>query len=135
MTIIDELLSSLDFEFELRTVMVGAHWTVVCSRSCGLAATFMNDTPHGHARVRDVGKLQTKTCRELAEYARSENLLEASIGLATINSLLEVDESQAVEINAADVLVECGRGKKSGIGGSFSVHTQAAFCCKGAVCP
>jgi uncharacterized protein (DUF4213/DUF364 family) len=119
MTIIDEILLSLDYGAEVRTVLVGAHWTVVCSRGCGLAATFMNDTPHGHARVRDVGKLHTKTCRELAEYAHSENLLEASIGLATINSLLEVDESKAVEINAADVLVDCGRGKRVALVGHF----------------
>ena len=44
--------------------------------------------------MRDVGCLDTKTARELVEYARSDNLLEASIGVAAINSLLEVDESR-----------------------------------------
>jgi uncharacterized protein (DUF4213/DUF364 family) len=124
MAIIDEILAGLDFNVKLRSVLVGAHWTVVCSRGCGMAATFMDDTPHGHVRVRDVGILHTKTCRELAEYARSDILLESSIGLAAINSLLEVDESRTVEINAADVLTENGRGKKVAVVGHFSFITR-----------
>ena len=57
--------------------------------------------------------------RELAEYARSDNLLEASIGLAAINSLLTVDESQATEINAFNVIVEHGQGKNVALVGHF----------------
>jgi uncharacterized protein (DUF4213/DUF364 family) len=63
--------------------------------------------------------LRLKTARELAEYARSDNLLEASIGVAAINSLLDVDESRAVEINAGEVLVERGRGKNVALVGHF----------------
>ncbi len=103
----------------VRSVLVGAHWTVVCSRHCGMAATLMSNLPHGQGGVRDVGYLHTKTARELAEYALSDNFLEASIGLAAINSLLEVDENQAIEINAVDVLVENGRGKKVALIGHF----------------
>jgi uncharacterized protein (DUF4213/DUF364 family) len=66
-----------------------------------------------------VGHLHEKSARELVEYACSDNLLEASIGLAAINSLLEVDESQAVEINAVDVLIEHGRGKNVALVGHF----------------
>jgi hypothetical protein len=69
--------------------------------------------------VRDVGRLHTKSARELAELARSDISLEASIGLAAINSLLEVDLSQAVELNAASVLIERGAGKKVALVGHF----------------
>ena len=119
MSILDDLLSNLPDDAPVRSVLVGAHWTAVCSRHCGMAATLMSNQAHGHSKVRDVGRLHTKTARELAEYARSENLLEASLGVAALNSLLDVDESQAVEINAAEVLAEHGRGKNVALVGHF----------------
>ena len=119
MTIIDDLLATLNFDAPVRSVLVGAHWTAVCSRHCGLAATLMDHYTHGHTQVRDVGRLHQKTARELAEYAHSDHLLEASIGIAAINSLLEVDEQQAVEINAADILVERGCGRNVALVGHF----------------
>jgi len=119
MNILDDLLDNLDMDAPVRTVLVGAHWTAVCSRFCGLASTITGDKPHGHAQARDVGHLHEKSARELAEYARSDNLLEASIGVAAINSLLNVDESRAVEINAVDVLIEHGRGRNVALVGHF----------------
>ncbi len=119
MKILQDLLNSLSVDSPIRSVLVGAHWTVVCSRHCGMAATLMNNLPHGQGAVRDVGRLQSKTAIDLAQYALSDNFLEASIGLATINSLLEVDENQAIEINAVDVLVEHGSGKKVALIGHF----------------
>ena len=119
MNVLDNLLNNLNVDAPVRSILVGAHWTVVCSRHCGMASTLMDNHPHGHSQVRDVGYLDTKTARELVEYARSDNLLEASIGVAAINSLLEVDESQAVEINAVDVLIENGRNKNVALIGHF----------------
>jgi hypothetical protein len=119
MNILNDLLDSLDMDAPVRTVLVGAHWTAVCSRFCGLASTFTGDKPHAHAPARDVGHLHEKSARELAEYARSDNLLEASIGVAVFNSLLAVDESGAVEVNAVQVLIENGRGKNVALVGHF----------------
>jgi len=119
MSILDDLLSELHMDAPVRTVLVGAHWTVVCSRHCGMAATLMDDHAHGHSQVRDVGYLHSKTACQLADYAHSDNLLEASNGVAAINSLLDVDESQAVEINAVDVLIEHGYGKNVALIGHF----------------
>ena len=119
MSILDDLLSELHMDAPVRTVLVGAHWTVVCSRHCGMAATLMDDHAHGHSQVRDVGHLHSKTTCQLADYAHSDNLLEASLGVAAINSLLDVDESQAVEINAVDVLIEHGCGKNVALIGHF----------------
>jgi uncharacterized protein (DUF4213/DUF364 family) len=119
MNILGDLLHTLPDDVPVRSVMVGAHWTVVCSLHCGMAATLMENHHHGSSQVREVGHLHTKTARELAEYACSDNLLEASIGVAAINSLLEVDESRSVEINAVDVLIEHGRGKNVALVGHF----------------
>jgi uncharacterized protein (DUF4213/DUF364 family) len=46
-------------------------------------------------------------------------LLERSIGLAAINSLLDVDLSLCREVNAAEVLSEQGRGKRICVVGHF----------------
>jgi uncharacterized protein (DUF4213/DUF364 family) len=119
MNILNDLLATLPDNAAVRSVLVGAHWTVVCSRYCGLASTITGDKPHGHEQVRDVGRLHLKRARELAEYARSDNPLEASIGVAAINSLLDVDLSRAVEINAAVVLTNEGRGKNVALVGHF----------------
>ena len=119
MNLIDDLLNSLREDAPVREVLTGAHWTVVCSRHCGMASTILGDKPHGHDRVREVGNLLALSARELAEYARSEVLLEASLGLAAINSLVEVDAKGAVEMNALEVLLERGAGKPVALVGHF----------------
>jgi uncharacterized protein len=119
MTLLNDVLESIDTDAQVRTVLVGVHWTVVCSRFCGLASTITGNKPHGHDQVRSVGHLHEKSARDLAEYAHSDNPLEASIGVAAINSLLPIDESRAVEINALNVLIEHGRGKSVALVGHF----------------
>jgi uncharacterized protein (DUF4213/DUF364 family) len=71
-----------------------------------------------------VGRLHTKSVRELAELARSDELMEASIGVAAINSLLDMDEALAVEINASEVLTSRGRGKNVALVGHFPFIPQ-----------
>jgi hypothetical protein len=119
-TVLDDLLDSIPEEgTPVRHVLTGAHWTVVCSHGAGMAATLMPEKPHGHASVHEVGHLHEKPARALAELARSSDLLEASIGVAAINSLLPVDESKARELNAADVLASRGAGKNVALIGHF----------------
>ena len=120
MQLLDALLNHLPSgTVPVRRVLVGVHWTTVCSTGCGLASTLFDNSPHGHNPVRDVGHLLQNSAQELAQWVRSDNLLEASIGMAAINSLLEVDESQAVEINAAEVLATEGKGKNIAVVGHF----------------
>lgn len=119
--LIDDLLAGLpDDNTPVRSVMVGAHWTAVCSRHCGLATTIIGDKPHDHnTLVQNAGFLHHKSARELSELALSNNPLEAGIGLAAINSLLEMDEKNAVEINASEVLMKRGAGKNVALVGHF----------------
>jgi len=124
MNILDAIIAKLPEDVPVRSVLVGAHWTVVCSRHCGMAATLMSSHPHGHKQVRDVGQLHQKSVHELAELALSTELMEASIGVAAINSLLDVDTSQAVEINASEVLTRLGRGKNVALVGHFPFIPQ-----------
>jgi hypothetical protein len=76
MKILDELIASIPEDIPVRSVLIGAHWTVVCSRHCGMATSLMSSHPHGHAQVRDVGHLHEKTVRELAQLAYSDEMLE-----------------------------------------------------------
>jgi uncharacterized protein (DUF4213/DUF364 family) len=69
--------------------------------------------------VRDVGNLTRKTALELAEYAKSESLLEASIGMAAVNSLIDIDESKCIEKNAFEILLEKGKEGKVAVVGHF----------------
>jgi uncharacterized protein (DUF4213/DUF364 family) len=69
--------------------------------------------------VREAGSLLNKTPRELTQMVYSESILEASIGMAAINSLLEVDDQSCLELNAADLIVEKGNGKRVVIVGHF----------------
>jgi uncharacterized protein (DUF4213/DUF364 family) len=124
MNLIDDLIASLPEDAPVRSVLVGMHWVVVCSRFCGMASAIQNDLPHGTPSVREAGALHTKSAKELVQLVHSESTLEIGIGMAAINSLLEVDESQAVEINAADVLAERGRGKNVALIGHFPFVSQ-----------
>ncbi len=118
MKILDDLISSVGEDSVVREVHACVLWTAVVSRNCGLASTFREEHPH-HGRVREAGNLRGKSALELAEYAKSDNLLEATIGMATINSLIDVDEAKCVEENAFDALVREGNGKNIAIVGHF----------------
>jgi hypothetical protein len=120
MKLIDDLLSTLSAEASVRDIRQGPFQTVVLTRNCGLASTPHH--PHHHqdvAPVKDAGHLLEKGALELARMARSQSPLEAALGMATINSLLEIDEQRCVELNAGDLLTEKGKGKKVALIGHF----------------
>jgi uncharacterized protein (DUF4213/DUF364 family) len=122
--IIDDLIASLGNDAPLREVRVCAFWTAVVLKDgrCGLASTLRPEEPKcaGLAPpVRRAGHLLECSALELAQYAKSESLLEASIGMAAINALLEVDENRCVELNAEEVILREGAGRKVAIVGHF----------------
>ncbi|MGQ9627596.1 MAG: Rossmann-like domain-containing protein [Anaerolineae bacterium] len=121
MGIIDDLLASLKEDAPLREVRIGVFWTAVLSRRCGLASTLHQERHHHHGRppVPEAGSLLEKSALELASYARSESLLEASLGMAAINSLLEVDESICVDLNAREIILQRGAGRTVAVVGHF----------------
>ncbi len=51
--------------------------------------------------------------------AYSDIITEAAIGMATINSLLEIDENRCTNLNAGNLIAERGAGKKVAIVGHF----------------
>ena len=118
MKILDDLIASISEDSMVREVYSCVLWTAVVSKHCGLASTFREEHPH-HGRVKGAGNLRGMSALELAEYAKSDNLLEASIGMAAINSLIDIDEDKCAKENALDVLARKGSGKNIAIVGHF----------------
>ena len=125
MKIIEELLSNLDYEASASDIRQGPFQTAVLTRHCGLASTPHDPGPH-HSRtpVHEASLLMDKDVRTLACMAKSESPLEAAIGMATINSLIEIEEQRCIELNAGDLLAKRGEGKKLAIVGHFPFITQ-----------
>jgi len=113
MAILNDVLATLTSDASVREIRVGRYWVAVCSQHCGLASTL------GQAAGIDAAGLTGRSARELAEMARSPTLPETSLGMAAVNSLLDVDESRCVELNARDLLIERGRGKRVALVGHF----------------
>jgi hypothetical protein len=120
MKIIDDLLSTLSYEASVRDIRQGPFQTAVVTRYCGLASTPHDPGPHhNQTPVKEAGLLLEKDVVALTHMANSPSPLESAIGIATINSLIEVDEQRCVELNAGDLLAKEGEGKKVAIVGHF----------------
>jgi uncharacterized protein len=120
MSLIATLLNTLPLEpIPIRRVIIGVHWTLVSSQYCGLGSTLVGEGPHGHSQIRDVGGLHQKSAQELAQWLLSDNRLEASIGIAALNSLMDVDESQLEQVNAAEVIARESKDKNLVVIGHF----------------
>ena len=118
MRILSDIISAVKKDYKITEIHTCIHWTAVSSLGCGLSSTFKGDSVP-HEPVRGVGDLAKKTALEVVEYARSNNPVEASIGMAALNSLIEVDEDRCIDLNAFDILAEKARGKNVCIVGHF----------------
>ena len=120
MKILDDLILTLNFEADVRDIRQGIFHTGVLTRNCGLAATLPRDALRQEPpMVKEPGFLLDKTPLELVQLAYSQSILEASVGMATINSLLEIDENSCIELNAAELIMEKGKGKRIAVVGHF----------------
>jgi uncharacterized protein (DUF4213/DUF364 family) len=120
MKIIQDLLSTLDYAATVREIRQGPFQTAVLTQRCGLASTPHDPGPHhDQAPVKEAGLLLKQDAAALARLALSSSTHEAAIGMATINSLLDVDERRCTELNAGDLLFKRGENKKVAIIGHF----------------
>jgi uncharacterized protein (DUF4213/DUF364 family) len=135
-SIIETLLNSLPADAPVRQVLVGAFWTAVVLDTdpvrCGLASTLRGATHDEGPPVPHARHLLRYSGRELAQWLCSSSTLEASIGMAAFNALLKVDEAACTEVNAEDVILEQGTGRRVAIVGHFPfverVRRAAAEC-------
>jgi uncharacterized protein (DUF4213/DUF364 family) len=122
-TTTEALLNDLGADAPVRQVLVGAFWTAVVLDTdpprCGLASTLRAETHDKGPPVPRAGRLLEHSGRELAEWLRSPSILEASIGMAAFNALLDVDEAACTEVNAEEVILRRGTGRRVAIVGHF----------------
>jgi uncharacterized protein len=119
MKILDTLISSIKKDAPVRDVIISTHSTLVSSQRCGISSTMFSTKPHGEEMIRDAGFLHLKTAKELANFAVSENPLEASIGLAAINSIIEIDQGLAIPMDASLLASKLSKDKNVTIVGHF----------------
>ncbi len=120
MKLLEEIIETLSGEPRVDEVHICAFDIAVKSREWGLSSSFRDPcSGSSPAWVRRAGELIGMEARELARYALSDRLLEASLGMAVINSLTDVSKFDFREINAARIVLEQGRGKKVAVVGDF----------------
>ena len=122
MKIIEDIISTIEEsarDILVREVRIGPFWTGVWSKYGGLASTTFTHEPTMPSPIKEAGNLTQKSVLELCNYANSDCLLQASVGMAAINSALEVNLNKCQNINAAEVLYEKGKNKKVVIVGHF----------------
>ncbi len=124
-----KLLSSLLADLPVATVndvRVGAFWTAVLltvngEKRCGLASTLRSDEHHrgGGPAVPQAGHLLELSADTLAQMATSDRPPATSIGIATLNALLQQPSADWVDLNAEDVIDRYGAGKNVALVGHF----------------
>jgi uncharacterized protein (DUF4213/DUF364 family) len=118
--LLKDILSSIQSDHEVSDIRTCVYWTAVTSMRCGLASTMAAFLyPQEGNQVKSAGELLPSGAKTLAELSFSDHILEAAIGIAAINSLLQIDESLCVDLNAADEISAMGQGKRIAIIGHF----------------
>lgn len=121
MKLIDDLLNSVSaLDCRVKRVCVGLHWTVVESRYVGMAHTFKTSRK---VELELAGNLVQTSALSLAERLRSWEPLEASLGLAALNSLIDPVGNQA---NVLDTVLEMAKEKVVTVIGRFPSNQKMA---------
>jgi len=100
----------------VKDVRVGVSWTGVHGKYGGVSKTYGIPVVHGNY-TRDLGNLTNKNTMELAEYVKSWNLVEASVGVAALNSMMKPRGKK--DVNAQDFIIEESQNKKVIMVGKF----------------
>lgn len=117
MKLINELIEAASINNSpVNDVRVGISWTGVHGKYGGVSKTYGIPVAHGNY-TRDMGELTSKTTLELADYIKSWNLVESSIGVAAINSMFKPKGKKGV--NAQDIIIEESKNKKVTMVGKF----------------
>jgi uncharacterized protein (DUF4213/DUF364 family) len=120
MEILNTILDSIGEDAPVLDVRRGLTWTAVVSRRVGLASSMVEKTGCNHARGESrEGAFTEMTALELAHYCRDDDTTRASLGLAAINSLLEIDPERYGAVDGLQIAHDLGKDKNISIIGHF----------------
>lgn len=117
---LQDILSSIEDDYSVSDICTCVYWTAVTSFRCGLASTMAASLSLSEGnQVESAGGLLPKGARELASLCLSSHILEASIGIAAVNSILPINETSCENLNAGSLLRDLGAEKRIAIIGHF----------------
>ncbi len=101
MEILNKLIEKTE-DYEITNSLVGVFETIIESRYCGISSTLKPAYRKPYSNIDIIGN----STKKVAKLALSDNELEASIGIAAINSSLSRENLKFENINAYDLLPE-----------------------------
>lgn len=120
MNIFEAIIDHIEKDAPVKEVRKGLYWTAVVSSHCGLASTMIKDICAEDDKEDVILPLYAgRNALEIANLIFSDNISDASLALAAINSLINIDESCCVEMNAEEFLVNYGTDKNVSVIGHF----------------
>lgn len=118
--LLENIISSQKDSYPVSHIHTSVYWTAVVSFRCGLASTLAATFyPSEGNQVENAGRLLPVESKALAELSFSSRILEASIGVAAINSMIPIDESLCIDLNAEAEILRQGKGKRIAVIGHF----------------
>ncbi|NOZ87827.1 MAG: DUF364 domain-containing protein [Deltaproteobacteria bacterium] len=120
MSLLEEIIASIEDDAPVSDIRICIRATAVVSKHLGLSYTFPK-MHHGYTVEGQPAnrRLSDMSARRLAEMSKSVDLLDAAVGLAAINSLLDADPESLKPGNALEVIIREGAGKNVTVVGHF----------------
>lgn len=122
----ESLLRTLPGGWHSHQLYIGQHWTISVVQNAageqrsGVAATSTAEDVAAQTRFRyGPNPVEVADALELAAYLKDPDPVATAVGMATVNALLQPDPALLQDIDAADWLVEHGRGRKVALVGGF----------------
>jgi uncharacterized protein (DUF4213/DUF364 family) len=119
MTLVEALLDSVkDKDAVIERACVGLHWTAVSSRFVGMAHTYKTSKK---LELKDSGDLEGGGAFDMAQRMTHWEPLEASIGVAALNSLIKAKGEPG---NIKDLILKEAPGKTVTVIGRFPFNDE-----------
>jgi uncharacterized protein len=143
--IYDELIAAVPSDLQVGECLLGLHWVLIRSQTVGIAHTPFDRgggrRGPGSSPVGGIGnRIAGMSVRKLAEYIKSWDPFEASLGLAAINSTLNISEqleklggkpiSEQKQSRAFMYYAEKVRGKNVAVIGRFPDLEELSRICR-----
>jgi uncharacterized protein (DUF4213/DUF364 family) len=120
MRLLQDLINSLKADHSVTTGVVGPHLIAVKSQRVGLAANLLSPMTSGSIfSLEEPGSLTGRSARQLVDWLLKDKWLDAGIGMAALNSMLDIEYESLTDINAKLIIEDRAAGKNLVVVGHF----------------